>query len=100
MATPSMARGSLATPGHRGGGHRNPLYIFYRKCMLLKIVGGGPRPLRRPGVRWPPPRWPGVANEPLAVEGVAIETPPSIQSEQPKSKSKRERSKDVYFSLD
>ena len=27
------------------------------------------------GVRWPPPRWPGVANEPLASEGVAFETP-------------------------
>jgi hypothetical protein len=24
------------------------------------------------GVRWPPPRWPGAANEPTAIEGVAF----------------------------
>ena len=42
MLTPSMARVSLATPGHRGGGHRNPFdhwakaqselaSVFYKK---------------------------------------------------------------------
>jgi hypothetical protein len=51
--------------------------------MLLKIVGGGPRPLRRPGVRWPPLRWPGVANEPLRSLGFSPmnPTPKSDESE-------------------
>jgi hypothetical protein len=32
-----------------------PLFRFCQKRMLIQIVGGDPRPLRWPGVRWPPP---------------------------------------------
>ena len=56
MATPSMARGSLATPFtscvkmyDRGGGHRNPFSVFLRKRMLIQIVGGDPDPFAGQG---------------------------------------------------
>ena len=46
-----MARGSLATPGQRGGGHRNPLYILYQNVCCLRLLEGTPDPLDGRG--WP-----------------------------------------------
>jgi hypothetical protein len=78
-------RGSLATPSMARGGLRkgpDPLVHWTKvQSELAYILIQNVK-----GVRWPPPRssvfdknGKGVANEPLAVEGVAFETPKSEQ---------------------
>ena len=53
------------------------LLLFHKKLYLFIFWGLKGHPFdhwaKALGFRWPPLRWPGVANEPLAIEGVANE---------------------------